>query len=286
MNKNVLFMLIGACFISISGVCVKMAHVEAAVSAFYRMFLGAAILTPFVIGKLRAQKPAASQLFLLCAAALFFAADLLVWHQSILYVGPGMATLLGNLQVFVLAFFGAMFLKERLPFRFFLALGLAFVGLWLLVGVKWASFGPTYRIGIGLGLATALAYGCYLITMRQAQSKGNALSVPLSIWWMSMLCAALLAAYLCARGKSFAIPDRISFLALFVYAAIAHVLGWIFIVRAMPRLPASTIGLMLLLQPVLAFLWDVLWFSKALGPLEYAGIGLAIGGIFLGSGKK
>jgi len=47
--------------------------------------------------------------------------------------------------------------------------------------------------------------------------------------------------------------------------------------------PASRVGLILLLQPTLAFIWDVLIFARPFGTQEIAGAALAIAAIGLGS---
>jgi drug/metabolite transporter (DMT)-like permease len=50
-----------------------------------------------------------------------------------------------------------------------------------------------------------------------------------------------------------------------------------------PARAASRVGLILLLQPALAFLWDVLIFARDFGPREAAGAALALAAIGLGS---
>jgi drug/metabolite transporter (DMT)-like permease len=54
-------------------------------------------------------------------------------------------------------------------------------------------------------------------------------------------------------------------------------------VRAMPRLPASLVGLLLLLQPALAFVLDVLLFHRATSAGDWLGLLLALAGILLGA---
>ena len=51
----------------------------------------------------------------------------------------------------------------------------------------------------------------------------------------------------------------------------------------MPRLPASLVGLLLLLQPALAFVLDVLLFGRPTVLLDWCGLALALAGILLGT---
>lgn len=46
---------------------------------------------------------------------------------------------------------------------------------------------------------------------------------------------------------------------------------------------ASQVGLILLLQPMLAFVWDVLFFRRSFGGVQLAGAALALAAIYLGS---
>ena len=74
--------------------------------------------------------------------------------------------------------------------------------------------------------------------------------------------------------------------ALLAYAFIAQVCGWLVIGRAMPRLSAGVLGLCLLLQPLLAYVWDMLLFGTRLDGLGWIGLALSLAGIFLGLTRK
>ena len=60
-------------------------------------------------------------------------------------------------------------------------------------------------------------------------------------------------------------------------------LGWVLIARAMPQLPASLVGLLLLLQPLLSFVFDVLLLARPTVPLDWAGLAVSLIGIFVAS---
>jgi drug/metabolite transporter (DMT)-like permease len=279
-------LLAGACLISTSAVFVKLAQVPPTVSAFWRVAFGALILLPMVALAAWRRPPRAGQALLFSAAALFFALDLWFWHRSILYVGPGLSTLLANFQVFVLAAIGALFLRERVGVRFGFALLLALGGLWLLVGMDWAAFSPRYRTGVWLGLATAAVYAGYLLSLRRAQRGHEAQPAEVALFWISVGCTLALGVPLAMEGTSLAIPDRATLGALIALGGIAQVGGGLLIIRAIPHLPASVTGLLLLLQPSLAYVWDVLLFGQVVDLADAIGIGLSLSGIFLGSTQR
>ena len=108
-----LLIVTGALLISLSPVFVVLSGVSATSSAFYRMALSlpALFLLLFLTGgKLWLGM---RQCGIALLAGIFYTLDLTCWHQSILLIGPGLATILGNFQVFVLAAFSVFVLHTR-----------------------------------------------------------------------------------------------------------------------------------------------------------------------------
>ena len=89
---------LGAMMISFSAVWVKLAHVTPTVSAFYRVFFGGIFLLAILLARRETLWRGWHCLKLSLLAAIFFALDLYTWHRSIAYVGPGLATILGNFE--------------------------------------------------------------------------------------------------------------------------------------------------------------------------------------------
>jgi drug/metabolite transporter (DMT)-like permease len=54
----------------------------------------------------------------------------------------------------------------------------------------------------------------------------------------------------------------------------------------MPQLPASLVGLLLLLQPVLSFLLDVILFGRPTAASDWIGLVLSLVGIFIASSRR
>lgn len=277
-------MALGAALISTSAVFVKWVHIGPTASAFWRMGLAAAIL---LVAAARpalriAWRPAPRVLALVGIAAVFFALDLWMWHRSILYVGVGLATLLGNFQVFALAGYGALVLGERGGWRLWTGLLLAIAGLTLLLAPGWGGFDARFHLGVLFGLGTALAYAGFLIAFRAAQATRGATANEALLWWLCMGSAVLLLAMTLLGGEPLAPRGANDWAALLAYALIAQVFGWLVIGKVMPKLAAGVLGLCLLLQPLLAYVWDALLFGTRLGMLGLLGLALSLAGIFLG----
>lgn len=274
---------LGAVMISFSAVFVKLVSVPPTVSGFYRMLFGGLLLLGVVLWRRERLRFGARAYAVMALAALFFALDLFFWHQSILYVGPGVATLLANFQVFVLAAVGVLLFKERLTRPQWLAIGMAMLGLLLLVGADWGALPPLYHRGVALGLLTAGCYACYILTLRRSRSTGQSGSSYGTITVVSLVTALFLGAVMLAQGESFVIPSWHDAGWLLAYGLVGQVLGWVLISDGIAKVGAAQVGLVLLLQPACAFIWDGLVFSRRFSIPELAGAVLALVAIYLGS---
>ena len=278
--------IIGAVMISFSGVYVKLAHVSPTTSGFYRMFFGGVCLAVIVVLKQDKLWDKWNTFILSVLCGLFFALDLYVWHKSVLYIGPGLSTILANFQVFFLAIVGITFLGEKKSIKLFLSIPMAVIGLFLIVGIKWKLLDHNYKIGVLLGLLTALFYTSYLLSLRSVQANKNHLSPFANLTVISISSAFVLLVIALSEGKSLLIPDTQSYIVLLSYGIFSQVIGWMLISKGMPKIEISIVGLILLLQPTLAFIWDILFFQHKTTFIGLIGIIITITAIYLGSTRS
>ena len=278
--------LAGAVMISFSAVFVKIAHVGPTVSAFYRMAFGGVLLFILVILTGKITWIAGKALALMGICALCFTVDLTVWHQSIFYVGPGLATILANFQVFFLAGIGFVFYRERITLRYIISVPLAVLGLALLIVPQSAGPEPHFYFGVVLGLLAAVAYSAYLLTLRTLQRGFSHVSALFAIAIISLLTACGLGIEVLLTGKSFAIPDATTWTVLLAYGIVGQVLGWVLISKGIGKIETSKAGLILLLQPTLSFIWDILFFKRPTGMVVFTGALFALIAIYLGSTSR
>ncbi len=283
-NVALLRVAAGAMLISFSPVFVRVAHVGPTTAAFYRMLFGGVGLAVLVALRGTRVWGGARHVWLAGLCGLVVSLDLAIWHRSIHYVGPGLATILGNFQIFFVAGFGILWLKERLSWRLAFAIPLAILGLFLVFGLEWDTLEETYRLGAILGIFTALLYAVFLLLLRKIQVEHETLSPIGTLLIVSVVSAAVLGPISPAIGESLRIPDASTWAALIGYGLVSQIIGWILITGGLSRIPVSRAGLLLLLQPALAFIWDVLFFNRGMTTIEIAGVLLALAAIYLGSG--
>ncbi len=273
----------GAALISLSPVWVKLVDVSPTTSGFYRVFFGGIAISLYLLLSRKQLQFSKRVWQILVLAAVFFALDLWFWHRSIIFVGPGLSTLLANFQVFILMLAGVLALRQRPSGLQIVAVPLALFGLAMIVGFDWRDLPPDYRMGVIYGFLTALVYAGYLLTMRFVR-KDVASGMPTrEIAVVSVAAAIMLGISAVAEGQSLVIPSMSDAGWLLAYGVLSHSLGYILIVSSLPQVSTTEAGLALLLQPTLSFVWDVLFFARPMTPAELSGAAIALIAIYLGS---
>ena len=277
---------IGAVLISFSGVYVKIANVTPVVAGFYRMLFGGIVLLVLVLVRQELRLKGGRYLWYGLFCSFWLAVDLILWHFSIHVNGPGLATILANFQVFFMALAGVFFLGEKISLKLVISIPLALLGLFLVVGIQWERLGGDYKLGVYAGLIAAVCYTLFLLSLRKIQKLENPLSTAANLTIISFLTAMFLAGDILRQGDHFQIPDLESGLALIVYGISSQAIGWLIITRALPKIRASLVGMILLLQPALAFVWDVLFFDRPTTLVSLVGITITLSAIYLGVSAK
>ncbi len=278
-------LLIGSVCISFSPIFIKLAAISPDSAGFYRMLFAGISLLMLMLLQRKTLKMARSAQLLLCCCGILLAVDFMCWHRSIDLVGPGLSTLLANFQVFFTAFLSWLIFKQRISKLFMFAVVMALCGLFFITGVDWKSLEQGYKLGVFLGLLAGIFYSGYILLLKSSMNDSSVNSVP-AMLIISIPSTLLLAAVTPINGATFAIPNSGSLLALLGVGVISTTIGWTLISSAIKHIQATVAGLVLLLQPTLALIWDVLLFDRPTGGLEVFGILLILSAIYIGSYRK
>lgn len=281
-NRIVLQVLTGAFIISFSAVWVKLAEVAPATSALYRVFFGFLFLFVAAFWQKEIRIIPARNLYWILLCGIIFGIDLLCWHKSIFFIGPGLSTVIGNFQVFLLAAVGILFFGEKIRLRFLFAIPIAVLGLFLVVGIDANTLNREYKAGIYFALLTALFYAGFIICLRKIHSDQNQPSFFYSLMLISFVATIFLALEMVLSDNPFTIPDIRNLAILLSLAFFSQVLGWLLITNAMPKIRTSLTGFILLLQPALSFIWDVLFFSRPTDLINWLGVIITLTAIYMG----
>ena len=282
-----LLLIFGAVCISFAPVFVKLIGAERlgpTAIGFWRTLFGGLILfgIAFAQGK-RLILSRRLYVFSLLAGFIFFL-DLFFWHRSVIYIGAGMSTILGNTQVFMTAILSLLIFKEKLTLRFWAASLAAIGGVVLLIGLfsRDVDFSETYLLGIVFGLATGVVYAHYIITMRWSAHREGAPDILVFMAWTSLFSALFLGISTVIESAPAIPPDTASWLYLISLGLVAQGLGWWAITSSLAKTVASRAGLVLLLQPTLAMVWGVLIFSEQFTFAQAIGAVITLAAIYFG----
>lgn len=211
------------------------------------------------------------------AAGLLFALDLSAWHLAILRTSVANATLLGNLAPIFVTLGAWVFLRQRVPSRFFLGLGIALAGAWLLTGARIGGSSRQFQ-GDLLAVLTAAFYGGYQLgvaRLRQSWPPGRIL------FWSSLVCAPVLGILALLAGESLTPTTPRGWGVLLGLTLTAQVFGQGLITYGFAHLPAGYSSLTLLVQPIVAALAGWWIFHESFTPTRALGGAVVLAGLLL-----
>jgi drug/metabolite transporter (DMT)-like permease len=276
-----LCLLAGGCAIAFAPIFVRLSDTGPVASAFWRCALAVPVL--WILAVIPAQ--AGTQLerargtsLAMLLAGLFFACDLGVWHFSILYTSVANSTVLANLAPIFVTLAGWVFWKRGVTHIFLIGMLASIAGMFVLVGPNFAAGGRPL-LGDALGALTAVFYAGYFLTIKVARDAGA--STARLMAWSTTITAVVLLPIAILAPQPFLPSNSTGWLVLLGLAMVSQVLGQGLIAYAFAHLPASLSSVSLLIQPVMAALFAWLLFQEAIGPAQWIGGALVLGGIYL-----
>ncbi|QMW22204.1 DMT family transporter [Sandaracinobacteroides saxicola] len=277
-------LLCGSALLAFGPLLVRLADVSPSASAFWRMALATPVLLWLFLlarawgwGLARAEGGGLAPRALLglgVAAGAFFAADLAAWHAGIVRTTTANATLFANSTAFILAGWAIVVQRRRPSATTLRALLLALAGTLLLLGLS-ARVAPQNLLGDALSLLAALFYTGYLLVV--ARLRGGV--SPLGSVALVTLAGALWLAPVAAIDPGAFWPG--DWTPLIGLALSSQVAGQGLMVFATGRLSATTVGIGLLVQPIISTAAGWLAFGETLSAAELAGAAMIAAALVL-----
>lgn len=285
-RRPVMAALIGALCIAWSGPLVRLAEVPPATAATFRCLLALPVLALLATRERRRLGPLPVRSRRLAhVAGAFFAVDLILWHHAIEAVGAGLATVLGNLQVLVVAAVAWWLLDERPHAGLLASVPVLLLGVALVSGALGGStYGDDPALGVLLGVATSVAYAGFILLLRHGSGDLRRKSGPLLHATASATVVA--AALGAALGELDLTPSAAALGWLVLLALTAQVLGWMLITSSLPRLPAAVTSVLLLAQPAGALAISAVVLGEAPSIVQYAGAACILAGVTLATATR
>jgi drug/metabolite transporter (DMT)-like permease len=278
--------LAGAVAIAFSAILYRYSEVSPSTGAFFRCAYAVPplLLLAWWEDRRLGRRPWRTRLWAWLAGA-FFAADLILWHHSIEYVGAGLATVLGNTQVVLVGAVAWLLYRERPSATLLVAIPIAMGGIVLISGVlEEGAYGDDPLLGVVFGVLTGVAYTGFLLALRHGSSDLRRVAGP--------LCDATIASALLtippglALGELDFAPSLSAQAWLVVLALSSQVLGWLLITVSLPRLPAVVTSVLLTLQPVCSVVFAAILLGEDPSALQLVGVAAILSGLLLASAAR
>jgi drug/metabolite transporter (DMT)-like permease len=275
--------IVGALAISLSAIFYVWSGVSPATGVFFRCLFGLPILVLVAHSEWRRLGPMSRRTIGLSAlAGVFFAVDLLTFHYAVDWIGAGLATVMGNLQVLVVGLAAWVLFGERLRREVVVALPVMLAGVVLISGVVGSgAYGSSPQLGVLIGLVTAAAYSGYLLVIRRA-SPDHRPAGPVAI--ATAVTALLAGLFGAAVGDLDLAPGLPALAYLVALGVLSQSVGYLFIQVSLPRLPAVITSVLLLVQPVATVVLGAILLAELPSPWQLAGVALVLGGMALATG--
>ena len=259
-RRTLLVALAGAVAISFSPVFYVYSDTNPSTGAFFRMLyaLPALALLAFLVRK--ADTRSSRTRWTAFGAGLILAPDMLSYHSSMIFIGIGIATLIGNSQVIIVTLASWKLFGEKPNPAILLSLPVVIIGLALISGIADPEpYGEDPVKGVVFGMMAAFFYSSFLILFRYSNRElAPSFSVQLDATAgaaLGLLVLGLLPLSSIAIEPLELQPTWPGHGWLIVLALLCQVAGWLAIAHALPRLPAAHTSFAVLLQPVLTLVW-------------------------------
>jgi drug/metabolite transporter (DMT)-like permease len=268
--------VLGAATIAFSSILVRLSHASPSTAAIFRCAYALPVLGLLAWLEERRLGPRDwRDRRIAVASGFFFAADLLLWHNSIKYVGAGLATVLANIQIVLVPLVAWMVLSERPGRRVLAALPIALFGVLLISGaLEHGAYGRDPTRGTLYGLGAGIAYVGFLLLLRRGGADVRRIVAPLFEATATALVLCVIAGLII--GDAHLVPVWPGAGWLIVLALSSQIVGWLLIMVSLPRLPAAMTSLTLAIQPVGTVALAAIILGESPSPLQLLGVAVVL----------
>jgi len=262
-------LVLAVLLVSVGAILVRLAGAPPLAVSFYRMAIATLILGPFAWGDARRSWPALGPRprLLLAAAGVALALHFATWIASLSHTSVAASVLLVNTAPLFAIVLSRVFLHETPPFAVKLAIPIAMAGAAMIaLGERAAS--PASLFGNLLAVAGAVTLASYQVIGRGLRETLPLNAYMLAVWGTATVTLAGLMAAFDTPFSNYSVRTWLLFVALAVVPTLG---GHGLANRALRSLPAPTVGLFLLGEPLIASLLAFALLGETPGPQTLAG---------------
>lgn len=283
-----LIVIAGVAFTSFSAILIRLSNAPSLVIAAYRMGMASALMVPLALrdrrGALRKSTGATRgssttrTTVLTVVSGFFLAAHFATWIASVHLTSIAHATVLVTLHPVIVVLIAGFLLGEALTRRSLFGVAIAVGGAVVLVtGTSSGGTAPTLR-GDFLAVLGAVAVSGYILLGRVVRPHVTAGIYNFRVY---AVAAVVLFPTAILVGDPLGPYELREFLIFFALAFVCTLLGHSVFNWALKYVPAGSVSVSILLEPVFATVMAFFLFLEVPGPLSLFGAVLVFVGIYL-----
>ncbi len=267
---------------SFSPILIRVAdEAPGATVALWRTALAVIFLFPFAAKTARNgwQMHSTRNRLLTVVAGVLLGIHFIVWIESIYHTSVASASVLFTTNPLFIAGFGYLVLRERLSRLTIIAIVVSVFGAAL---IGWGDAAdvhfPRAALGNGLAVGAAITFAGYLLIGRSTRQSSEWLAYVFPLY---TVVAVTVVVYALARGVPiFGFGWKV-YAACTLMALGPQILGHGSLNYAVRYIPVALLGLLGLVEPVLATLWAWLFFGEVPGPIAITGMVIILAALLL-----
>ena len=270
--------------VSVGAILVRLAQAPPLAVSFYRMSIACVILLPFAWGDARRSWPALERRshLLLVAAGVALALHFATWIASLSHTSVAASVLLVNTAPLFATVMSRVFLGEKPPVAVQVAIPVAMAGA-AVIALGEGGSSPASLFGNLLAVVGAVTLATYQVIGRGLRGALPLNAYMLAVWGTAVVTLAALAVAFGTPFGGFPLRTWLAFTALAVVPTLG---GHGLANRALRSLPAPTVGLFLLGEPVIASLLAYMIFGETPGAATLVGGAVVLAALALVLGRR
>ena len=277
--KTYLILFSGVFALSTSAIFVKLADAPSGVTAFYRLFLAALALLPFLLFRKEARAEvrglSGGQWRKIIAAGLFLALHYVMWFESLRFTSIASSTVLVCLQPLFSLALERVILKSKLKPTAICGCAIALVGS-VIIGFGDFQVSGMSLLGDVLAFLAAGVISCYFFIGQTVRQEVSAVTYSV----LSYLASAVaLTAYTILQGNPFVGYTEETWRAFLGLALLSTIGGQFVFNLLLKKLPASAVTMSILGEPIGTCILAYLFLHESISLQQLVGIVVIIGGL-------
>lgn len=237
---------------------------------FYRFLLSSLLMLGICLIRKESLKITFKQASSIFWLGLLYAATALFLIYSYRYIPSGIATTIHFMYPIAVSFIMMMFFKEKRSTILLLAAVLSVIGV---VCMCWTG-GDIQFIGLLVAGATVITYSFYIVGVNQ--SKVGRMTAEVLTFYIVLAGTLIFFLFALVNGEVGTIPDMQSFWRLLALAFLCTVVSDFTLVLAIKLVGSTTTSILGSMEPVVAVLVGILYFSEGFSIYSFIGILLII----------